>query len=121
MISTVKKGENVMTRKSQAQAQPKAKALDRVIPYAEKIRLMTMFVLREESGRELDNAAQWSGEEFDWTIHNAEFRKDYKETPLSELMKKAKLLYGLADLDAIKVRRKLHKQQRTERISAKSA
>ena len=110
-----------MTRKSQAQAQPKAKALDRVIPYAEKLRLMTLEVLREESGRELDNAAQWSDEEFDWTVHNAEFRMDYKETPLSELMQKAKVLYGLADLDAIKVRRKLHKQQRAERISAKSA
>jgi hypothetical protein len=41
-----------MTRKSQVQAQPKAKALDRVIPYAEKLRLMTLEVLREESGRE---------------------------------------------------------------------
>ncbi|MBW4568825.1 MAG: hypothetical protein KME31_12595 [Tolypothrix carrinoi HA7290-LM1] len=110
-----------MTRKSQVQVQPKAKALDRVIPYTEKLRLMTLEVLREESGRELESAAQWSGEEFDWKVHNAEFRKDYKETPLSELIQKAKLLYGLADLDAIKVRRKLHKQQRAERISAKSA
>jgi hypothetical protein len=54
-------------------------------------------------------------------FNNTEFREDYKETPLSELIQKAKLLYGLADLDAIKVRRKLHKQQRAERISAKSA
>lgn len=42
------------------------KALDRCISYNEKLRLMVLEVLREESGRELANEARFNGGEFDW-------------------------------------------------------
>ena len=51
------------TRKSAKTSAHKAPkhtpALQRVIPYQEKVRLMVIEVLREESGRELAGYSQW--------------------------------------------------------------
>ena len=54
-------------------------------------------------------------QEFDWNEHNIQFRQDYNETLINELLAYAKRLYGLKDLDAVRERRKAHKQQRTAR------
>ena len=43
-------------------------ALELVIPYQEKIRLMVLEVVREEAGRELSAAARFSNQDFDWEI-----------------------------------------------------
>ncbi|MBW4480141.1 MAG: hypothetical protein KME54_25720 [Tolypothrix brevis GSE-NOS-MK-07-07A] len=48
-------------------------------------------------------------------FNNIQFRQDYSETPINELLAYAKRLYGLKDLDAVRERRKAHKQQRTAR------
>ncbi|HAZ44439.1 MAG TPA: aminoacyl-histidine dipeptidase [Cyanobacteria bacterium UBA11369] len=93
------------------------KALDKCISYNEKLRLMVLEVLREESGRELANEARFNGGEFDWETHNAQFRADYSETPLKELMRAARTLYGLTDMDAIRDRRTKHRGIRNERIA----
>ena len=93
------------------------KALDKCISYNEKLRLMVLEVLREESGRELANEARFNGGEFDWEAHNAQFRADYSETPLKELMRAARTLYGLADMNAIRDRRAKHRGIRNERIA----
>ena len=89
------------------------KALDRVISIDEKRRLMLIEVLREESGRELEAQARFSnGEiEFDWQEHNAQFRIDYADATLKELLEYARKLYGLADIDAVRERRGKHKAQ----------
>jgi hypothetical protein len=76
-------------------------ALQRVIPYQEKVRLMVIEVLREESGRELAASARFNQQEFDWEQHNAQFRTDYAETPLRELLTYARKLYGLQNLDEV--------------------
>jgi hypothetical protein len=53
--------------KTTARKEPKhTPALQRVIPYQEKVRLMVIEVLREESGRELAASARFNGQEFDW-------------------------------------------------------
>ena len=78
------------------------KALDKCISYNDKLRLMVLEVLREESGRELASVARFNGGEFDWETHNAQFRADYSETPLKELMRASRILYGLTDMDAIR-------------------
>lgn len=93
------------------------KALDKCISYNEKLRLMVLEVLREESGRELANEARFNGGEFDWEVHNAQFRADYSETPLKELMRAARTLYGLTDMNAIRDRRAKHRGIRNERIA----
>lgn len=93
------------------------KALDKCINYNEKLRLMVLEVLREESGRELANEARFNGGEFEWEAHNAQFRADYSETPLKELMRAARTLYGLADMNAIRDRRAKHRDIRNERIA----
>ncbi|MCL1472018.1 aminoacyl-histidine dipeptidase [Argonema antarcticum] len=93
------------------------KALDKCINYNDKLRLMVLEVLREESGRELANEARFNGGEFDWEAHNGQFRKDYSETPLKELMRAARTLYGLADMNAIRDRRAKHRGIRSERIA----
>ncbi|BAY35537.1 hypothetical protein NIES2107_74490 (plasmid) [Nostoc carneum NIES-2107] len=61
-------------------------ALERVMTYQEKVHLMVVEVLREESGRELAAAARFNGIVFDWDKHNSQFRKDYVNTPLKELV-----------------------------------
>jgi hypothetical protein len=93
-------------------------ALQRVIPYQEKVRLMVIEVLREESGRELAASARFNGQEFDWEQHNAQFRKDYAETLLRDLLTYARKLYGLQNLDEVRDRRAAHKATRTERLNA---
>ncbi|MFB2935561.1 hypothetical protein ACE1B6_09795 [Aerosakkonemataceae cyanobacterium BLCC-F154] len=94
------------------------KALDRVISIDEKRRLMLIEVLREESGRELEAQARFSnGEvEFDWKEHNAQFRIDYADASLKELLEYARKLYGLADIDAVRERRAKHKAQIRARL-----
>lgn len=93
-------------------------ALQRVIPYQEKVRLMVIEVLREESGRELAASARFNGQEFDWEQHNAQFRKDYAETLLRDLLTYARKLYGLQNLDEVRDRRAAHKATRTGRLNA---
>jgi hypothetical protein len=93
-------------------------ALQRVIPYQEKVRLMVIEVLREESGRELAASARFNGQEFDWEQHNAQFRKDYAETLLRDLLIYARKLYGLQNLDEVRDRRAAHKATRTGRLNA---
>ncbi|MBW4474598.1 MAG: hypothetical protein KME45_30115 [Stenomitos rutilans HA7619-LM2] len=93
-------------------------ALQRVIPYQEKVRLMVIEVLREESGRELAASARFTGQEFDWEQHNAQFRKDYAETLLRDLLTYARKLYGLQNLDEVRDRRAAHKATRTGRLNA---
>ncbi|MBC6429935.1 hypothetical protein FM036_03370 [Nostoc sp. HG1] len=91
-------------------------ALERVTTYQEKVHLMVIEVLREESGRELAAAARFNGQEFDWDKHNSEFRKDYVNTPLKELVNYARKLYGLNNIDEIRDRRASHKAARSRRI-----
>ncbi|MBD2199492.1 MULTISPECIES: hypothetical protein [Calothrix] len=91
-------------------------ALERVMTYQEKVHLMVVEVLREESGRELAAAARFNGQEFDWDKHNSQFRKDYVNTPLKELVNYARLLYGLNNLDEIRDRRASHKAARSKRM-----
>jgi hypothetical protein len=93
------------------------KALDRVIGYQDKVRLMVIEVLREETGRELEAHARFQDEAFDWAEHNAQFRRDYADTSLKELLAAARKFYGLRDLDAIRERRIAHKQQRARRLA----
>ncbi len=52
-------------------------ALEQTITYAEKVRLMVIEVLREETGREIAAKARFNSESFDWEQHNADFRSDY--------------------------------------------
>lgn len=110
------------TRKSAKDTARKAPkhtpALQRVIPYQEKVRLMVTEVLREESGRELAASARFNGQEFDWEQHNARFRKDYAETLLRDLLTYARKLYGLQNLDEVRDRRAAHKATRTGRLNA---
>jgi hypothetical protein len=91
-------------------------ALERVMTYQEKVHLMVIEVLREESGRELAAAARFNGQEFDWDKHNSQFRKDYVNTPLKELVNYARKLYGLNNLDEIRDRRASHKAARSKRM-----
>jgi hypothetical protein len=93
------------------------KALDRVVGYQEKVRLMVLEVLREETGRELEAQSRFNDEEFDWADHNAQFRQDYADTPLNDLLIAARKFYSLKDLDAVRERRIAHKQQRSRRIA----
>lgn len=93
------------------------KALDRVIGHQDKVRLMVIEVLREETGRELEAHAHFQDEAFDWAEHNAQFRRDYATTSLKELFTAARKFYGLSNLDAIKDRRIAHKQQRDRRLA----
>jgi hypothetical protein len=79
---------------------------------------MVIEVLREESGRELAASARFNGQEFDWEQHNAQFRKDYAETSLRDLLTYARKLYGLQNLDEVRDRRAAHKATRTGRLNA---
>jgi hypothetical protein len=112
----------IATRKSAkatARKVPKhTPALQRVIPYQEKVRLMVIEVLREESGRELAASARFNGQEFDWEQHNAQFRQDYSGASLRELLAYARQLYGLQNLDEVRDRRAAHKATRTGRLNA---
>jgi hypothetical protein len=91
-------------------------ALERVKTYQEKVHLMVIEVLREESGRELAAVSRFNAQEFDWEKHNSQFRKDYFNTPLKELINYARKLYGLNNLDEIRDRRAAHKAARSKRI-----
>ncbi|WP_413176277.1 hypothetical protein [Anabaena azotica] len=91
-------------------------ALERVTTYQEKVHLMVIEVLREESGRELAAAARFNEQEFDWEKHNYQFRKDYVNTPLKELVNYARKLYGLNNLNEIRDRRAAHKAARSKRM-----
>jgi hypothetical protein len=92
-------------------------ALERVLPYAEKQRLMVLETLREECGRELASDARFNNAEFDWTTFNAEFRRDYAHASLKELMAHARSKYGLQTLDEVRERRASHKKIRSQRIA----
>lgn len=59
------------TAKPSRKIERRIPALERVTTYQEKVHLMVIEVLREESGRELAAAARFSGEEFDWDKHNS--------------------------------------------------
>lgn len=107
----------LQTKSVKSTSKSRSKALDRCISYNEKLRLMVIEVLREESGRELQSEARFNEGEFDWDEHNLQFRADYAETPLKELMRAARSLYGLGDMDAIRERRKAHRNIRNERIA----
>ncbi|AFZ61032.1 hypothetical protein H6G54_29560 [Anabaena cylindrica FACHB-243] len=111
------KQENPRKRKLQQQ---QIKALEKVMGYPDKVRLMVLEVLREESGRELAAKARFNQEEFDWNEHNTEFRQDYADTSINELLAYAKRFYGLKDLDAVRERSKAHKKQRTARFAEAS-
>ncbi len=78
---------------------------------------MVLEVAREEAGRELSAQARFQGKEFDWEKFNAEFRRDYNATSLKELMRYARIKFGLNNLDEIRKRRAAHKQRRRERIA----
>jgi hypothetical protein len=104
------------TAKSSRKIERHIPALERVMTYQEKVHLMVVEVLREESGRELAAAARFNGQEFDWDKHNSQFRKDYVNTPLKELVNYARLLYGLNNLDEIRDRRASHKAARSKRM-----
>jgi hypothetical protein len=106
------------TKNTVCKAPKHTPALQRVIPYQEKVRLMVIEVLREESGRELAASARFNAQEFDWEQHNAQFRKDYAETLLRDLLTYARKLYGLQNLDEVRDRRAAHKATRTGRLNA---
>ncbi len=117
--STEIKGEQMATvTATVTRKQTVSKALDRVISIDEKRRLMLIEVLREESGRELEAQARFSnGEiEFDWKEHNTQFRIDYADATLKELLEYARKLYGLADINAVRDRRAKHKAQIRTRL-----
>ena len=93
------------------------KVLDKCLPYLEKLRLMLIEVLREESGRELATQARINEQEFSWASHNAQFREDYSETSLKELQAYCNSLYGLKNLQEIRERRASHKNLRSKRTN----
>ena len=119
-MTTANKIRKPNTGKTTNSSKASVKALDKCISYNEKLRLMVLEVLREESGRELANEARFNDTEFDWEAHNAQFRADYSETPLKELMLAAHTLYGLTNMNAIRERRAKHRGIRNERIARKS-
>jgi len=106
--------------KNTANTATRTAALEQTISYAEKVRLMVIEVLREETGRELAAKARFNGQTFDWEQHNADFRSDYADGSLEQLLAAARKFYGLKNLDAVKERRAAHKQQRAERIARAS-
>ncbi|MFB2935563.1 aminoacyl-histidine dipeptidase [Aerosakkonemataceae cyanobacterium BLCC-F154] len=116
-MATTDKARKTNTANTNKTQKAHVKALDKCINYSEKLRLMVLEVLREESGRELNNEARFNGTEFDWETHNIQFRADYSDTPLKELMRAARILYGLNDMDAIRARRAKHRGIRNERIA----
>ncbi|MEQ9550583.1 MAG: aminoacyl-histidine dipeptidase [Coleofasciculus sp. G3-WIS-01] len=120
-MTTANKLRKTNTAKTTNSQKTRVKALDKCISYNEKLRLMVLEVLREESGRELANEARFNDTEFDWEAHNTQFRADYSETPLKELMRAARTLYGLTDMDAIRERRAKHRGIRNERIARQNS
>lgn len=96
------------------------KALDNSLSYEEKVRLMTLSVLREESGRETKKRAYYNDKDskFDWKEYNERFNEDYGNCSINELLKLCKEYYGLNNLDEVRNKRKQHKEQ-YERISVK--
>ena len=92
-------------------------ALENVVSHDEKLRLMTLSVLREECGRELSRKAYFSGEEFDWAEHNSQFNEDYGDFSTKELLKLCKTYYGLNTLDEVRSRKAKHREQFNKRTS----
>jgi len=90
-------------------------ALSQAISHDEKTRLMVLAVLREESGRELQKKARFANEEFDWKSHREEFNNDYGNNTTADLLKLCKYYYGLTNIDAVRERRDLHRQQFAKR------
>ena len=100
-------------------AEARKKCLDFCLPYPEKVRLMVLEVLRQESAYEFSRKARHAGEEFDWSKYNAQFRADYGDCELRELLKLASKFFGLKSLDEVRERRVEHKKRRTEMSNAK--
>jgi len=112
-VTSVKNIENEF--EDEKQVESKVKLLDKCLPYNDKLRLMIMEVLREECGRELATQARINEQEFSWASHNAQFREDYSQASLKELLSYCSSLYGLRTLDEIRERRYSHKNLRTKR------
>ena len=93
-------------------------ALDNSLSYDEKVRLMTLAVLREESGRETQKRCRYADQEFDWKEYNEKFNCDYGNCTQVELLKLCKEYYGLNGIDDIRKKRQQHKEQYA-RVSAK--
>jgi hypothetical protein len=111
--------EVVETKAKAPKVEARKKCLELCLPYAEKVRLMVMEVLRQESAHEFSKKARYAGEEFDWKGYNAQFRADYGDCELPELMKLANKFFGLKTLDEVRERRVEHKKRRTEMSNAK--
>ena len=92
-------------------------ALSETLSYDEKVRLMTLTVLREECGRELSKKAYFNDKtvKFDWKAHNERFNEDYSNCSLNELLKLCKQYYGMNNIEEVRNRRKLHKEQYEKR------
>ncbi|AFZ11362.1 hypothetical protein Cri9333_0388 [Crinalium epipsammum PCC 9333] len=88
-------------------------ALSETISYEEKVRLMVLTTLREECGRELSKKAYYNDKDskFDWKGFNENFQADYGDCSVVELLELAKQYYGMNNLEEIRSRRKLHKEQ----------
>ena len=61
--------------------QQQTKALEKVMGYQDKVRLMVLEVLREETGRELAAQARFNQQEFDWNEHNTSFARTIAKLP----------------------------------------
>ena len=120
MITATRKSQVAQSRMERSRQQvkkPHVPALERVLPYGEKQRLMVLETLREECGRELANDARFNGEEFNWMQFNTEFRRDYAEVSFKELMGYARSKYGLRSIEEVRERRAAHKKIRAQRIA----
>ena len=114
-VETVVAPVEVETAKVEApQVETRQKCLELCLPYSEKVRLMVMEVLRQESAYEFSRKARHAGEEFDWAAYNEQFRKDYGDCELRELLKLAAKFFGLKSLDEVRERRVEHKKRRSE-------
>ena len=90
-------------------------ALTEMLSYDEKLRLMTLSVLREECGRELSKKAYYENTAFDWKTHNDEFNEDYGDLSTKELLGLCKKYYGLNSLDEVRPRKAKHREQYNSR------
>ncbi|MGB3204769.1 MAG: hypothetical protein WBB28_07280 [Crinalium sp.] len=109
--------EVVETKAPKAEA--RKKCLEFCLPYAEKVRLMVMEVLRQESASEFSRKARFAGEEFDWAAYNKQFRADYGDCDIRDLLKLANKFFGLKSLDEVRERRVEHKKRRSQMSNAK--
>lgn len=91
--------------------------LNNVLPYEEKVRLMTLSVLREECGQELNRSARYNGNEFDWIKFKENFQHHYGELSTKELLALLKEYYGLQTIEQIRDRRAVHQERITKRMN----